>query len=136
MIDLKQVLKAMSVDKFFTKLSVSLNAEKAQDKHFTLLVNFTDINESYLLTLNNSLLRHRPYQVAEELGLQLDNQSEKADTVINITHLLFIDLIIGEAGIKETLFGDDLSVEGSKLDLISFLKSFDKIDGNYNMVTP
>ena len=138
--DLKQVLKAMSVDKFFTKLSVSLNAEKAQDKHFTLLVNFTDINESYLLTLNNSVLRHRPYQEAEELGSQLgsqsENQSEKADTVINITHLLFIDLIIGEAGIKETLFGDELTVEGSKLDLIRFLKSFDKIDGNYNMVTP
>ncbi len=55
---------------------------------------------------------------------------------MNITHTMFIDLITGEAGLKETLFGDELSVDGGKLDLISFFKSFDKVDGSYNIVTP
>mgnify|MGYP001560982757 CR=1 FL=1 len=60
--DLRQVLLAMSVDKFFTKLSVSLNAEKVQDKDLDVAINFTDINESYLLTLHNSILRHNKLQ--------------------------------------------------------------------------
>jgi len=126
--DIKQVLKAMSVDKFFTKLSVSLNSEKAQDKNFSFVVNFTDINESYLLTLNNSVLRHKKYNA--------NNLVKELNATISITHLLFIDIITGEAGIQETLFGDELTVEGSKLDLVRFLKSLDKIDGNYNIVTP
>ena len=49
---------------------------------------------------------------------------------------MFVDIIIGEAGLKDTLFGDDLSVEGSKLDLISFFSMLDKPMGTFNIVTP
>lgn len=125
--DIKQVLLAMSVDKFFTKLSVSLNAEKAQGKELKVAINFTDIQENYLLTLHNSVLRHKK---------QNEKNEENADVTINISHAMFIDLITGDADFKEILFGDELSVDGSKLDLVSFLKSFDKLDGSYNIVTP
>ena len=125
--DIKQVLLAMSVDKFFTKLAVSLNAEKAENKSMKVAINFTDINESYLLTLKNSVLRHKKTSI---------NNQNQVDVTVNITHLLFIDLITGDAGLKETLFGDELQIKGSKIDLIDFLRSFDKLEGDYNIIEP
>jgi alkyl sulfatase BDS1-like metallo-beta-lactamase superfamily hydrolase len=45
-------------------------------------------------------------------------------------------MIVGEAGLKDTLFSDELSLEGSKLDLISFFSMLDKPMGTFNIVTP
>ena len=60
----------------------------------------------------------------------------KADISLTITHTLFVDLIVGDAGLKETLFSDDLTIEGSKLDLVHFFRVFDKPQGTFNIVTP
>jgi hypothetical protein len=38
--------------------------------------------------------------------------------------------------LKETLFGDELQLKGSKIDLIDFLRSFDKLEGDYNIIEP
>jgi alkyl sulfatase BDS1-like metallo-beta-lactamase superfamily hydrolase len=45
-------------------------------------------------------------------------------------------MLTGTAGIKETLFSGDLNVEGSRLDLVSFFRLFDKPDGTFNIVVP
>ena len=45
-------------------------------------------------------------------------------------------MLTGQAGIKETLFSDDLAIDGSRLDLISFFRLFDKPDGTFNIVAP
>jgi hypothetical protein len=42
----------------------------------------------------------------------------KADTTLSLTRALFVDIIVGHARLKDTLFSDDLSANGSKLDLI------------------
>ncbi len=122
---MKEVLMETSVDKFFDSMSVRLIADKAEGKTLDVKINFTDLNESHLLMLKNSVLHHK--QVNKEVA---------ADATLNLTKSLFIKLIIGEAGLKETLFSDDLSIEGSKLDLISFFSLLDKPEGKFNLVTP
>ena len=122
---MKEVLMETSVDKFFDSMSVRLIADKAEGKILNVKINFTDLNESHLLMLKNSVLHHK--QVNKEVA---------ADATLNLTKSLFIKLIIGEAGLKETLFSDDLSIEGSKLDLISFFSLLDKPEGKFNLVTP
>ena len=42
----------------------------------------------------------------------------------------------GRIGIKDTLFNDDLKIEGSRLDLVGFFRLFDKPDGLFNIVIP
>tara|TARA_R110000850_G_scaffold207038_3_gene333281 strand:+ start:545 stop:796 length:252 start_codon:yes stop_codon:yes gene_type:complete len=81
--------------------------------------------ESYLLKIKNSVLHH-----------QKATKNTKADASLNITHALFVDLMVGEAGLSETIFSDDLSIEGSKLDLVRFFSIFDKPKGTFNIVTP
>ncbi|WP_246129083.1 alkyl sulfatase C-terminal domain-containing protein [Colwellia demingiae] len=122
---MKNVLLKTPVHNFFENMSVSLNGIKAEGEFLTIKVNFTDLQHQYLLTLENSVLRH-----------QTANEATQAGTTINITQSLFIDLIVGEAGLKETLFGDELNIEGSKLDLLTFFSLLDKPKGTFNIVTP
>ena len=119
------VLLKTPVQNFFESMAVRLNGPKAQGKKLDIKITFTDLNESYLLSLNNSVLRHKKV-----------NKNTQADATLNLTQPLFVNIIIGEAGIKDTLFGDDLSVEGSKLDLISFFSLLDQPRGAFNIVTP
>ena len=55
---------------------------------------------------------------------------------MKITHDLYLRMLTGTAGIKDTLFSDDLKIEGSRLDLVGFFRLFDKPDGTFNIVTP
>lgn len=122
---MKEVLMETSVEKFFDSMSVRLIADKAEDKKLSVKVTFTDLNQSHLLMLDNSVLHHK----------QVDKNTP-ADATLNLTQPLFVKIIIGEAGLKETLFGDELSIEGSKLDLVSFFNLLDKPTGTFNIVTP
>ena len=109
----------------FDSMSVRLIAEKAEGVNASVKITFTDLKESYLLSVNNSVLHHKKVP-----------SNTQADATLAMTQPLFVDIIIGEAGLKDTLFGDDLSVEGSKLDLISFFSMLDKPMGTFNIVTP
>jgi alkyl sulfatase BDS1-like metallo-beta-lactamase superfamily hydrolase len=58
-----------------------------------------------------------------------------ANATLTLTKNLFIKTVAGTAGVKDTVLGDDLKVEGSKVDLIRFLSLFDKAPGNFAIVT-
>jgi alkyl sulfatase BDS1-like metallo-beta-lactamase superfamily hydrolase len=122
---MKEILLHTPLEKFFDSMAVSLNGPKSAGKKITVKIHFTDLNQSYLLMLENSVLRHK-----------LAKNVNDADATLHLTHPLFIDILIGEAGLQETLFGDDLSVEGSKLDLVSFLSLLEKPQGAFNIVIP
>ena len=119
------VLLKTPVENFFDSMAVRLNGPDAEGKKLDIKIVFTDLNESYLLSLNNSVLRHK--------RVTTDYQ---ADATLNLTQPLLVDIITGKAGLKDTLFGDDLSVDGSTLDLINFFGLLDKPKGAFNIVTP
>jgi alkyl sulfatase BDS1-like metallo-beta-lactamase superfamily hydrolase len=122
---MKGVLAETPVSNFFDSMAVRLNGPDAEGKKLDIKISFTDLNESYLLSLNNSVLRHKKVDA-----------NTPADATLNLTQPLFVDIIIGKAGLKDTLFGDELSVEGSTLDLISFFGLLDKPQGTFPIVTP
>lgn len=122
---MKGVVSHAPVENFFDSMAVTLNGPKAEGKRLNVVLNFTDLKQTYLLTLENSVLRNKTY-----------SGNVKPDATLNLTHSLFLDILLGNAGLKETLFSDDLSIEGSKLDLVDFFSLFDKPDGKFNIVTP
>lgn len=122
---MEKVLTKTPVPYFFDSMAVRLNGPKAEGKKITVNIRFTDIRENYLLTLENSVLHHREAE-----------PDDQADVTIRISHHLFIQMLLGKAGLKDTVFSDDLAVEGSKLDLLKFLVLFEKPGGNFNIVTP
>ncbi|MCC9662125.1 MULTISPECIES: alkyl sulfatase dimerization domain-containing protein [unclassified Pseudoalteromonas] len=122
---MKEVLLKTPVAYFFDSMSVRLNGPKADGKKLNIKITFSDINESYLLMLENAVLRHKKIFQAVE-----------ADASLVLTSALFIDIIVGDANLKDVLLGDDLQVEGSKLDLISFFSLLGNPQGTFNIVTP
>lgn len=122
---LQDVLKETPVTYFFKSLSVRLNGPDAEGKRIKIKIDFTDLNETYILSLENSVLHYRK-----------EENDEKTDAGIKITHPLFIKMLTGKAGVRDILFSDDLDIEGSKIDLIRFFALFDKPNGTFNIVTP
>lgn len=125
-IDLKKMrglLLATPPERFFETMAVRLNGDKAAGEKAQIKVHFTDRNESFLLSLDNSVLQHKKVSA-----------DAQADATLNISHTLFIDVVIGRAGIKEVVFSDDLEVDGSRLDLLNFLRLFDQPKGAFPIV--
>ena len=119
------VLLKTPVENFFDSMAVRLNGPKAEGKKINIKITFTDLKESYLLSINNSVMRHK--KVTAETP---------ADATLYLTQPLLVSIITGKAGLKDTLFSDNLSVDGSKLDLIGFFNLLDQPKGDFNIVTP
>jgi len=119
------VLLKTPVQNFFDSMAVRLNGPKAEGKNMDVKITFTDLNESFLLSINNAVLRHRKV-----------SSDTQADVTLSLTKPLLVDIITGKAGLKDTLFGDDLSVDGSTLDLIAFFGLLDQPKDSFNIVTP
>ena len=113
------------VDQFFELMAVTLNGPKADGKTFTLNIHFTDLNENYVLELENAVLHQREGE-----------PSADADATIHITHELFVKMLTGGAAASDILFSDDISVEGSKLGLVNFFALLDIPQSTFNIVTP
>ncbi len=122
---MREILLKTPVERLFDSMAVNLDGPAAQEKRLSVKIHFTDRDSNHLLRLENAVLRHGP-ATAET----------PADATLHLPHALFVALLVGEAGVKETLFGDQLDIEGSRLDLVSFLALFDKPKGTFNIVVP
>ncbi|MEE4216839.1 MAG: alkyl sulfatase dimerization domain-containing protein [Xanthomonadales bacterium] len=122
---MQDILYRTPPEKFFDSLAVRLNGPEAEGEEIRVKLVFTDLQQSYLLEISNAVLRHRPVDAAEP-----------ADATLNITHGLFVRMLTGNAGLRETLFSEELDLEGNPLDLLAFFSLFDKPEGRFNIVTP
>ena len=121
----RDLLAQTPVPLMLDSMAVRLNGPEAEGVELSLKMVFTDSGESYLLTVENSVLRHRPART-----------DDKANTTLTLTYDLFLDMALKTASLKDTLLSDDLTIEGSKLDLVRFFSLQDQPQGVFNIVTP
>lgn len=133
---MRDILFETPIERFFDTLSVRLNGPKAEGENYAIKINFPDKALSYVLHLENSVLYHQTAETWDKKVANNDVGEREINATLNVKHGLFIDMLIGRAGLKKTLFSDDLSIDGSKLDLLSFLSLFDRPMGDFNIVTP
>ena len=119
------MLKHAPLDRFLIAMAARLNPDKAEGKKMIVNLIFTDVGASFVLELKNSVLRH----------YERDPHPE-ANVTLKITKALFLRMTTGAAGLKETLLSDELQIEGSKLDLVSFFRLLDRPKGTFDIVTP
>jgi alkyl sulfatase BDS1-like metallo-beta-lactamase superfamily hydrolase len=119
------LLRATPLEEFFQVISVMVNGPRAEGKTFTFNFDFTDLGEVHVLHLENSVLHHH-------VGQPADN----ANATIRITHALFVKMLTRQASVKDTLFSDDVSLQGSEIDLVRFFALLDRPSENFNIVVP
>jgi len=119
------VLRRTPVDRFFQSMSVRLDAEKADGVDMAVAITFSDLEQTYLLSVKNSVMHHREASPAQA-----------ANASLQLTRELFVRMLTGDVGLRETLTSDELEVDGSVLDLVRFFTLFSTPDGLFNIVTP
>ena len=129
----KGVSKALMMDmlmqtpteRFLEAMAASLNGPDADGKNLKVNLVLTDKQQSFVLWLDNAVLHFKSAPPAAD-----------ANATLTLTHSIFVKMIVGTAGIKDTLTSDDLKITGSKIDLIRFFSLIDKPDGKFAIVTP
>ena len=129
----KGVSKALLVDmllqtpmeRFLEGMAANLNGPDADGKDFKVNLVLTDQKESYVLWIENAVLHFRRAPPAED-----------ANATLSLTREIFVKMIAGTAGVKDTLMSDDLQITGSKIDLVRFFSLIDKPGGKFPVVTP
>jgi alkyl sulfatase BDS1-like metallo-beta-lactamase superfamily hydrolase len=120
------LLLELPPEKFFGAMATRIDAAKAVGKDLTLNFVFTDLGETHVLTLENAVLHHRLRPAPDP----------NAAATVRLTRPFLVDLSIGKVGLREALFSDDLAVEGSRMELLSFFTMLDTPAPNFPLVTP
>ena len=123
--EIARLLEETPLPLFFASMAASLNGPRADGKQLLVNFNFTDLKENHVLQVENAVLHHR---IAAPVA--------GADATVNLTKPLFLKLVTGGAGLKDTLLSDELSIEGSRLSLLEFFQLLDKPQGNFNIIEP
>jgi len=121
---LLDMLEQTPIDRFLEAMAASLDGPAAEDKRYKLNLVFPDLKQSYVLWIENAVLHHRAAPPAAD-----------ADATLTLTKEVFLKMMTGTAGIKDTLLSDKLSVQGSRLDLVRFFLLLDRAPGTFPIVT-
>lgn len=127
--DAKGILAHTPISIFLETIAVNVDPKKAKGKEVVIKLVFTDIEQSYILTLKNSVLNF--YQSPLTAANQLNPTA-----TLTLTKAMLLNLMSGDSDIKTTLLSDELSTDGSLLDLLSFFRSLSVSTSNFPIVTP
>ena len=125
MLQLRGILDETPVSYFFDSMSVRLNGPDAVGKDRVIKIYFTDLDQYHELKLENAVLHHRQ-----------TTADSVADATLRVSKEKYIDMILGQVGLRETLFSAEIEIDGSTIDLLGFFSLFDKPKGVFNIVTP
>lgn len=118
-------IKAMPPEMLFDYLAVRLNGPKAVGKNLSLNLTFTDLNESYLITVENGTMNYAKGKTDPNANVSLT--MTKAD--LNAVQLK-------EATMEDKIASGAIKLEGNKATLGQFLGLLDTFPYWFNIVTP
>ena len=121
---LMQMLLQTPMERFLEAMAAGLNGPDAAGKDLKVNLVLTDIKESYVLWIENSVLHFKRAEPAAD-----------ANATLTLTKTIFVKMIAGTAGVKDTLLSDDLKIGGSKIDLVRFFGLIEKAPGTFAIVT-
>ena len=119
------LLKGVSVDLAFDFLGVRLNAAKADGKHIVINWTFTDLNETYVINLENSALTHRAGRLADD-----------ADAGVKLTRAALDAITLKQRSFLGSIVTGDVSISGNPLKLRELFGMLDDFTPDFEIVGP
>jgi alkyl sulfatase BDS1-like metallo-beta-lactamase superfamily hydrolase len=118
-------VRATPLDMFFDLLAVQLIGPQAAGKTIVINAHFTDIDEDYVLTVENGVLHHAR-----------GKQAAHADATLNLTRGVLDKVLLGESTLPAALASGEVTVSGNQAALGEFLALLDRFEFWFNIVTP
>ena len=119
------ILMQTPTEYFLDAMAAALDGPAAEGKDFKINIIISDIGESHVLWIENAVLHHRK-----------DKPAADAHATLTLSKNLFIKMMAGTAGMKDTLMSDELKIAGSRIDLVRFFMLLGKAPGTFAIVTP
>jgi alkyl sulfatase BDS1-like metallo-beta-lactamase superfamily hydrolase len=119
------LLAQTPIERFLEAMAAGLDGAAAEGTNLKVNLVLSDTKESFVLWIDNAVLHHRKAAPAAD-----------ANATLTLTKAIFIRMMAGTAGVRETLLSDDLKVTGSRIDLVRFFRLIDKAAGTFAIVTP
>jgi alkyl sulfatase BDS1-like metallo-beta-lactamase superfamily hydrolase len=119
------LLKGVTIDLAFDVLAVRLNAAKAEGKTIVINWTFSDLNQTYVLNLENSALTHT-------IGKPADN----ADLSLTLTRATLDALTLKQRSFVAAVATRDISFSGNPLKLQELLAMLDDFKPDFEIVEP
>lgn len=123
--DAAGLLSHIEIPTLLDSMAARLNGPKAEEVELRLALAFPDLDERYLLWIENAVLHHRPLM-----------DDEAVDVSLSISHPLFVRVLSKQASLGDLIGGDELDVSGSRLKLLKFFSLLDTPDGTFAIVEP
>ena len=119
------VFQALAPAMIFDSMAIRLNPQKAAGKSIVINWRFTDTDERYVLSLENSVLNN-----------SAGRQAKKADCSVKLTRDLFNKVISGQASFAARVASGQITYEGEISKLNELISLLDEFDLWFNIVTP
>jgi alkyl sulfatase BDS1-like metallo-beta-lactamase superfamily hydrolase len=120
-----ELLKGVSIDLAFDFLGVRLNAAKAEGKTIVINWTFTDLNQSYVMNLENSALTHTSGKL-----------SDNADVSVTLTRAAFDAISLKQRTFLGSVATGDVSIRGNPLKLAELFGLLDEFSPGFEIVEP
>jgi alkyl sulfatase BDS1-like metallo-beta-lactamase superfamily hydrolase len=113
-------LRALPADSLLDSLSVRLNGERAGTREIAVTLHFTDVGETFAVSVENAVLHHRPGEAGPGVGLTRGDLA---------------DLVTGAATLEAAMAAGRVSGAGAE-PLGELLSLLDRFDFWFEIVTP
>ena len=117
-------LKAVSNDLFFDFLGVRLNAAKAEGKKMAINWNFTDSNQQFVLTLENSALTH------------ITGRQPDADATVTLSRATLDAITLKETSFPAAVLAGKVKIDGDRAKLAELMSMLDTFEPMFPVVEP
>ena len=117
-------IRAMTPDMIFDYFAVRLNAEKAEDKVFSINIDFTDLDNQYTLSVENSVLNYTR------------KQEKSADVSVVMDMAIMNDIQLKETTFDQAVKDGKIKISGDTKVFTGFLSMLDDFSLWFNIVTP
>lgn len=120
-----ELLQHTPIERFLEAMAASIDGPRAGDLSLRINLVFRDLGETYVLSLQNGVLRHRAGAPDPE-----------ADATLALSKDFFLRMMTGSAGPVALLTSDETEITGSTIDLARFFRLLDQAPGTFPIVTP
>lgn len=121
---LLEMFEHTPIERFLESMAASLNADRAKDVDMVINLVFSDLNESYQISVKNSVMHFKAVPKAENVH-----------TTLTLTKPFFLKMVTGQSGALDLMFSKETKIDGSRLDLRRFFSLIDKAPGTFPIVT-
>ena len=110
----RDVAQVIPIGNFLGAMPVFLDPEKSADSDLTVGFRFPDVDEGYTIHVRRGVAELRP------------TFPENPDVAITTDSSVWRDIVLGFRNPALTFASGDVQIDGSALDLVSFLRLFDR----------